>query len=130
MFYYVRYTDMKKTTKKPKVAAAKAAQPEPSSNKLPITMVMRDMPPPEHLLELAQSETNRRELEEYIEVIQLLRNDKSFSFREIAEWLNEKGVETDHNAVYRAYRNNLPPEVVEEFERDVALEEHDEEERR
>ncbi len=44
-------------------------------------------------------------LRDYIETIRTLRQDKRFSFREVAEWLSEHGVPPDHNAVYREYRN-------------------------
>jgi transposase-like protein len=33
--------------------------------------------------------------------------EKGFSYREIAEWLSDRGVEVDHNAVYRVYTNSL-----------------------
>lgn len=84
-------------------------------------------PPPEMLYEMAKGEEDRRILDEYIGAIQVLRDEKRFSFREIAEWLSGNGVETDHNAVYRAYLRHVPPQFQEEFERDVALEEMQEE---
>lgn len=80
-------------------------------------------PPPEMLLELATREEDRRILDEYIETIQVLRDEKRFTFREIAEWLIEKGVQTDHNAVYRAYIRHVPLQYQDEVGRDVALEE-------
>ena len=42
----------------------------------------------------------------YCPVIATLRG-KGFSYREIAEWLSERGVDVDHNAVYRVYLNSL-----------------------
>jgi hypothetical protein len=38
--------------------------------------------------------------------IQTLR-EKGFSYREIADWVSQRGVDVDHNAVYRVYRNSL-----------------------
>lgn len=45
----------------------------------------------------------KRILEQYSHVIAILRDKKKFSFREIADWLDERGIECDHNAVYRQY---------------------------
>jgi len=67
------------------------------------------MPPPEELLREAEQELNYRALAEYTDVIRTLRN-KGFSYRDIAGWLSERGVETDHNAVYRVYTNRLSDE--------------------
>jgi len=64
------------------------------------------MPPPEELLREAEQEPNYRDLSHYASVIGTLR-DKAFSYRDIAEWLSERGVEVDHNAVYRVYTNSL-----------------------
>ena len=64
------------------------------------------MPPPEALLEEAEREPNFRDLSAYCPVIATLRG-KGFSYREIAEWLSERGVDVDHNAVYRVYLNSL-----------------------
>jgi len=63
-------------------------------------------PPPDILLEEAEAEPNYRDLGEYFEVMRRLR-DKGFSYREIAGWLSERGVDADHNAVYRVYMRNL-----------------------
>jgi hypothetical protein len=64
------------------------------------------MPPPEWLFREAEQEPDLRTLSDYVDSIQTLR-DKGFSYREIAEWLSERGVEADHNAVYRVYTNSL-----------------------
>ena len=77
------------------------------------------------LLEEAEKESDLDFLEKYIRVIDKLRN-KGFSFREIASWLNERGVETEHNAVYRVYMKNLTRTeamVEEERARDENLKE-------
>jgi hypothetical protein len=63
-------------------------------------------PDPRALFEEAEQEPNYRALCEYTPVISKLR-EKGFSFREIAEWLSERGVDVDHNAVYRIYTNRL-----------------------
>jgi hypothetical protein len=63
--------------------------------------------PPEMVFRDAMEEPDRRLLEEYGDSIRVLRNDKRFSFREIAEWLQEYGIECDHNSVYRQYTKGL-----------------------
>lgn len=64
------------------------------------------MPHPSVLLHEAEQEPNYRDVEEYTEVIRTLR-EKGFSYREVAEWLTARGVEVDHNAVYRVYTKNM-----------------------
>jgi len=82
------------------------------------------VPPPHHLLQQAKKVINRNLIEEYIETINVLRDEKGYSFREIADWLTENGVEADYNAVYRAYTSGMSG-------RDAALiAQHDEEEDR
>ena len=79
--------------------------------------------PPDMLLERAEQEPNRRALAEYGAVIQVLRNEKSFTFREIAEWLKNYNVEADHNAVYREYTKGMPDDVAhDEAEADDQVE--------
>jgi hypothetical protein len=63
-------------------------------------------PPPEMLLEIAQREPDYRTLSAYADSIGVLR-DKGFSYRQIADWFSEHGVDADHNAVYRVYTNSL-----------------------
>ena len=116
-----------KTIKK-KIKSA-AVEPKPASAEVQPqsapSSVGSDLPHPDMLLELAMEEDDRRILGEYIQTIQLLRNEKRFTFREIAEWLNENGVETDHNAVYRAYIRHLPEEVAEQVAQEA---EHEDQE--
>lgn len=79
---------------------------------------MEVWPHPEDLLHQAQQEPNYRDLADYSHVIRELR-DKGFSFREISEWLKERGVTADHNAVYRIYTNSLTDrEAMEEAQRE------------
>jgi hypothetical protein len=73
------------------------------------------LPSPKQLFEEAQLETNRRRLKVCIDTIRLLRNDKGFSFREIADWLTARGITSDHNSVYRAYMKSLTPEEEHEL---------------
>jgi hypothetical protein len=61
-------------------------------------------------LEEARKEPRRILLTDYVETINELRNEKRFTFRAIAEWLTERGIATDHSAVYRAYLAAIPEE--------------------
>jgi hypothetical protein len=81
----------------------------------------RPLPPPPHpsdakipasdaFLEEAKNEPKRKLITDHIETINVLRNEKRFTFRAIAEWLTERGIETDHSAVYRAYLAAIPHE--------------------
>ncbi len=54
-----------------------------TSHSVPVTQV--GPPPPEFLLQEAMGEPDRRLLAEYGETIRVLRADKRFTFREIAE---------------------------------------------
>ena len=58
---------------------------------------------PQHLRAEAEKEPRRRGLEDYQETIRLLKEDKGFTFREIAAWFQERGLNIDHNAAWRAY---------------------------
>jgi hypothetical protein len=60
--------------------------------------------PPEIAFQEAEQELDRDFFRGYLSTINVLRQ-KGFSYREIAEWLTERGVEVDHNVVYRAYRS-------------------------
>ena len=64
------------------------------------------LPPPEFLFREAEQEPDLLTLSAYLDSIQTLR-EKGFSYREIAHWLSERGVDVDHNAVYRVYTNSL-----------------------
>jgi hypothetical protein len=78
-------------------------------------------PTPERLLAEAEQEIDKKALDGYGSVIRTLRDKKRFSYREIAEWLSERGVTSDHNAVYRAYMRNLTPNEREDEEKAEAL---------
>lgn len=76
---------------------------------------------PRQLQAEAQKEPRRRCLEDYSDTIRLLRDEKGFSLREIAAWLQARGVNVDHNAVWRTYSNvgkgQLAPVKPEQFKR-------------
>ncbi len=63
---------------------------------------------PEKLLTEADRETKRLTLDDYREAVRVLKEEKDFTFREIAEWLKRRGMRADHNAVWRAYSKGMP----------------------
>jgi hypothetical protein len=79
-----------------------------------------EFPPPEYLLQEAEKQPNRKLLVDYIETINVLRNGKGFSFREIAEWLTQNGVDADYNAVYRVYTKVMPDDEVAALDQEPA----------
>jgi hypothetical protein len=87
----------------PKIASTPATAPakEPVS-----TLSVAGPPPPDVLFQWAEQEPNYRTLAAYADSIGVLR-DKGFSYRQIADWFSEHGVDADHNAVYRVYANSL-----------------------
>ncbi len=64
------------------------------------------VPDPETLFHEAEEEPDHRTLAAYVDSIRVLR-EKGRSYREIAYWLSERGIDADHNAVYRVYTNSL-----------------------
>ena len=93
----------------------KSTQPaSPEATPQPAAPVHTNEPcPPDILLDLALQEPNRRSLIEYGKVIRTLRNQKKFTFREIAAWLKQYNVEADHNAIYREYTRTMPEEAAQ-----------------
>ena len=63
---------------------------------------------PRKLLTEADRETKRLTLGDYREAIRVLKEEKDFTFREIADWLKQRGMGVDHNAVWRAYSKGVP----------------------
>jgi hypothetical protein len=63
---------------------------------------------PQHLRAEAEKEPRRRSLGDYGDTIRLLKEEKGFSFREIAGWFHQRGVSIDHNAAWRAYSKTTP----------------------
>ena len=68
------------------------------------------VPEPEGFLAEAIKEPKRKLLSDHLKTITTLRDEKRFTFRDIADWFNKRGFETDHSAVYRAYLSNIPEE--------------------
>jgi hypothetical protein len=66
------------------------------------------VPEPEAFLEEAKREPKRLLLMDHIKTIGMLRMEKKFTWRAIAAWLNERGFDTDHSAVYRTYLASIP----------------------
>ncbi len=69
-----------------------------------------EIPRVEAFLEEAKNEPKRKLITDHIGTIVVLRDEKRFTFRAIAEWLTERGIEADHSAVYRAYLAAIPEE--------------------
>ena len=63
---------------------------------------------PQQLLTEAVQEPRRRGMADYQEAIRVLKEEKEFSFRDIAVWLQQRGLKVDHNAVWRAYSKTAP----------------------
>ena len=119
----------KKTLKKSDTRPAKRSLPATKAPAAPLSVstakevpvVQLEMPPPDVLLREAEEEPNYRDLNEYCPVIATLRG-KGFSYREIAEWLSERGVELDHNAVYRLYTRNMSDHEAKMEDQEADLE--------
>ena len=73
------------------------------------------LPSPAELLAEVEAEPDFRGLRAYTSVICGLRK-KGFSFREIAEWLTERGVEANHSAVYRVFAKGAPEGLQAEIQ--------------
>ena len=70
---------------------------------------MSDLPDPRELLEEALAENDKYYLMPYRKTIRALR-EKKFSYRQIAEWLNQRGLNVDHNAIYREHTKHMSRE--------------------
>jgi hypothetical protein len=97
-------------TLKPKAKATAEAGKSADS-----AAVRPDFPSPGALLKEAKKERKRVLLMEHIETINILRDEKKFTFRAIAEWLSQKGIKVDHSAVYRTYLAAIPEEKRPSF---------------
>ena len=93
-----------KNTKRSKLKTTKqaAAPAQPVAGTPPI-------PEPQSLIQEALTEPRVVAARDYLETINILRDKKSFSFRQIAAWFNERGVPLDNNDIYRAYMANVDP---------------------
>jgi hypothetical protein len=106
-FHFVQPNKPK--SKKRKRNSAPAA--EPATVLLPIPLAPdSEIPAPDAFLEEAKNEPKRKLISDHIDTINVLRNEKRFTFRAIAEWLTKRGIETDHSSVYRAYLAAIPEE--------------------
>src|SRR3954447_10004658 len=102
---FVHIFRMKRKVRKPK-----GAEDRPNDE-----AVHLEFPPPEYLLQKAHKVIDRKLIEDYVETIHVLRDEKRLTFREIAEWLSENGVPADHNGVYRAYTRHMRPDQIAEM---------------
>ena len=71
---------------------------------------LADIPAPDAFLAEATNEPKRKLITDHTRTIKVLRDEKRFTFRQIAEWLTDRGIETDHSSVYRAYMSAVPDE--------------------
>jgi hypothetical protein len=90
---------------KPKPTAGPVENTQPG-----VAVTQPQCPEPEAFLTEAKSETKRKLLSDHLVTIQTLRDEKRFTFRDIADWFIKRGFETDHSAVYRAYLTSIPEE--------------------
>src|ERR1035441_7083959 len=60
---------------------------------------------PHQVLAEAVQEPRRRGLADYQDAIRVLKEEKEFSFRDIAAWLQQRGGRVDQKGVWRAYPN-------------------------
>jgi hypothetical protein len=74
-------------------------------------------PPPLTLVEIAEREPKRKRIEEYAEAIYKLRDEKGFTYRDIADWFCKHGVPTNHNEVYRTHKDYCEGAPKRYFER-------------
>jgi hypothetical protein len=89
-----------------KAATAPASPPETERPANYQTAVIDSMPPPDVLFHQAEQEPDIRGMSAYVDSIRLLR-EKGFSYREIADWFSERGVDVNHNTVYRVFMKSL-----------------------
>jgi hypothetical protein len=99
----------KRKLRKPKGDSISASERETVSLPRP-RAPNSEIPAPDAFLEEAKGEPKRKLISDHIRTINVLRFEKSFTFRAIAEWLTKRGIETDHSAVYRAYLAAIPEE--------------------
>lgn len=105
---------MPKTKVKKTQPVKPEATPQPSAPVTVDTSLTGEPWPPDMLLERAEQESARRTLSEYNAVIRTLRDEKNFTFREIAHWLQSHYLQADHNAVYREYTKGMPVELAQD----------------
>src|ERR1017187_1202085 len=94
---------MKNETAKSKEKTAMEAMQPPAA-----ATIQADIIPEEAFLQDAEKEPKRILLADHTKTIKTLRDKKRLTFRAIAEWFGERGLETDQSAVYRAYCASIP----------------------
>jgi hypothetical protein len=117
-----------KKTKQAKASLKRKANPpdevKPQSNGPPGILTdgpdgkLTIRPFPDDLLNEAEQEPDHTDLAEYWRVIGKLR-EKGLTFREIAEWLSERNIDADRNAVYRVYMKYVSDEEIAVVESDL-----------
>ena len=70
------------------------------------------------MLAEAKAAPEVKKLEEYAEAITVLR-EKNYSWRDIADFLNKRGVDTDHTRVYRLFNKTNEKKNVRRFPLEV-----------
>jgi len=101
---YICFTMKNKTAKSKDKAAVEAVQTQLPSGTPTQAETLAD----EAFLQDAEKEPKRILLADHIRTITTLRDKKRLTFRAIAEWFGERGLETDQSAVYRAYLTAIP----------------------
>lgn len=92
---------MKRTSKKKDIKAVPVSAEKPAIQVAGEREVTFARPPSVgELLAEAAEEPNFIDLDEYLPVIEQLR-EKGFSYREVANWLTARGIEVSYGAVYR-----------------------------
>jgi hypothetical protein len=87
----------------------KTKQTKKSKTEQPV-ITHKPFPDPQILAADAESEPRVIAARDYIDTINTLRDKKSFSFQEIADWLHQRGVALDKHEVYRAYMTTIHPD--------------------
>ena len=72
------------------------------------TEAQSDVPPEEAFYQEAKREPKRKAILDHTATIRLLREEKKFTFREIAEWFQQRGFNVDRSAIYRAWLLSIP----------------------
>lgn len=73
---------------------------------------------PEEILKAARATPEKQNLEAYREAVEVLR-EKGFTWRDIADFLTERGVSTDHTRIYRLFGQKNPHDLAENREIEI-----------
>lgn len=121
----MKKSTLKKTEASPLPPEPVQAPPTVTSSFLPDEY---EMPDPERLLEEALGEPSYHNISMYRSSICVLKR-KGFSFREIAQWLSNRGINSDHNSVYRVYLKGMSDDEIADFQQREQEEAEEEAER-